>query len=90
MISPFEAVVEWYSDVDGEIKVSHIITFGNTFIEAMKHIESYFGEKSLDKVTLYMLEEATVYEMENLTDEYSHGMFKLENGTITEWKSNQA
>lgn len=82
MIYPAEYEVEVYDSIKGEMETCHGITMAESFADAMDKIESYYGG-DLDKVTILLLEEATVYEFENTNSDWSHGMFKI--GDVSKW-----
>lgn len=88
MISPFEAVVTWYNSLEEKEVKSFVITFAESFAEAMEHIENDYG-KDLCEVRLSALEEQDTYELDTQLME-GYGIFKMENGVIKERKSNQA
>lgn len=82
MIYPAEYEVEIYNEFKGEMEICHGITIAESYADAMDKIENYYGEE-LNKVTILLLEEATVYEFENTNSNFSHGMFKIEN--VSKW-----
>ena len=59
---PVEYEAEVFNSLDGKMENIHGITFADSFTEAMDKIEDYYGEE-LNKVTIVLLEEATVYEI---------------------------
>lgn len=79
---PAEYEVEVYNDDEGIMETCHGITMAESFADAMNKIESYYGE-DLNKVTILLLEEATVYDFENTNSNWSHGMFKI--GDVSKW-----
>lgn len=79
---PVEYEVEVYNMVKEAMEIRHGVTMAENFADAMEKIEDYYGN-DINKVTMILLEEATVYDFENTNNDFSHGMFKI--GEITKW-----
>ena len=65
----YEALV--WNCIDSTEETVYGITIAESFTDGMEKIEGYYGEE-LIQVTLYMCEESSVYELDNLKE----GLFK--------------
>ena len=63
MIGPYKYKATIYDGINGSRPEVFGVTFADTYYEAMKNIEAYYGEDIIT-VSLYALEEATVYEFD--------------------------
>lgn len=59
---PAEYEVEFYNEIEGEMEYIKGVTMAESFSDAMQKIENYYGDE-LNKVTITLLEEAEVYEL---------------------------
>lgn len=59
---PAEYKVEVYNSIKGELEYIEGVTIAESFSDAMQKIENYYGDE-LNKVTITLLEEAEVYEL---------------------------
>ena len=73
MIYPVEYIANVYDEVEIKNDIVHGVTFAENYAEAMKNIETYYGDNIID-VKLFMLEESSVYEFEMNSKE---GMFNI-------------
>jgi len=75
---PVEYEADVYNDMNGNMETLHGVTFADSYAEAMNKIENFYGD-NLDKVTITLLEENSVYEFEQTVNNYSfHGMYKID------------
>lgn len=76
---PVEYSAIIYDDTNYNTEQVYGITFANSYVEAMKNIEEYYGESIVD-IRLFMNEESSVYELNeaNIFNS-SHGMLRIEN-----------
>lgn len=64
-MSPVKYTIDFWDDwKESRVRISGI-TFAPNYIEAMENICNYYGDECINSVTIEMLEEATVYELEN-------------------------
>ena len=78
---PFEYEVQVYDEFSEKVnkyETIHGITFADTYTEAMKNIESYYGDTIID-IKLYMNEEQSVYELDPSSEYHEYGWFKITN-----------
>ena len=83
-IYPVEYKAIIWDEFDREQKTVKGVTFSETYTGAVENIEGYYGD-SIIALTLFMLEENSVYDFGGTREEHSHGMFKIKNVAI--WDS---
>ena len=59
----FEYEVSFWDEVDGVVADRRGVTYAETCSEAAANIEDYYGRENIEKMSIFPLEPATVYEL---------------------------
>lgn len=79
---PVEFTVKIWDDLNKKEEICHGITFADNYTKAMKKIEKYYGDDIMEVLYIALLEEESIYEIEETQDNMARGKFKL---TLEEW-----